>query len=59
MVTKRTFSISCPDCGAAMVLVRLLPNPNNPETEFHEFRCEVCDAFAVFTFKIKPKKPEE
>ena len=42
-----------------MVLVRLLPNPDNPETEFHEFRCEVCDAFAVFTFKIKPKKPEE
>jgi hypothetical protein len=53
MVTKRTASIPCPDCGAAMTLVRLFPNVDDPETELHEFRCEVCEAFAVFKFKVK------
>jgi hypothetical protein len=53
MVTKRTASIPCPDCGAAMTLVRLFPNVDDPETEFHEFRCEVCEAFAVFKFRVK------
>ena len=41
--------------GAAMVVVRAWPAPEDPEVELHMFKCEVCEAVDFFRFKARPQ----
>jgi len=38
-----------------MVLERIQPDPDDPNCERHEFRCEICAAEAFFKFRINAK----
>jgi hypothetical protein len=55
-VSKRSTTTQCIGCGAAMVLERIQPDPQDPDYERHEFRCEICAAEAFFKFKVAEKK---
>jgi hypothetical protein len=57
-VDKKTTTTQCVGCGAAMVLERIQPDPDDPERERHEFRCEICSGEAFFRFKVASKKTE-
>jgi hypothetical protein len=41
-VSKRATTTQCIGCGAAMVLERIQPDPDDGNCERHEFRCEIC-----------------
>lgn len=51
-VSKKATTTQCIGCGAAMVLERIQPDPDDALYERHEFRCEICAAEAFFKFKI-------
>jgi len=55
-VSKRATTTQCIGCGAAMVLERIQPDPDDSNYERHEFRCEICAAEAFFKFRIAPKE---
>lgn len=42
-----------------MVLERIQPDPDDPNCERHEFRCEICAAEAFFKFRIAAKKQRD
>jgi len=58
-VSKRATTTQCIGCGAAMVLERIQPDPQDASYECHEFRCEICAAEAFFKFKVAEKKSPE
>lgn len=51
MVGKRSATAVCGKCGAAMVIVKVEPSPDLPNSERHQFRCEICDETAWFNFE--------
>jgi DNA-directed RNA polymerase subunit RPC12/RpoP len=55
-ILKKTTTTQCIGCGAAMVLERIQPDPDDDRVERHEFRCEICGAEAFFKFKVAPNK---
>jgi len=54
-VTKKSTTEPCEKCGAAMVLFRVRPAADDPESELHDFRCEICGATATHRFKVRPQ----
>ena len=46
----------CLKCGAAMVVVKVQPAPDDPERELHMFRCEMCLETAFFRFPVRRTK---
>ena len=58
-VRMRDLTTPCARCGAAMVVVRAWPAPEEPKVELHMFKCEVCEAVDFFRFKARPEnKPD-
>ncbi|MEA3027270.1 MAG: hypothetical protein QOF91_2555, partial [Alphaproteobacteria bacterium] len=45
----------CEKCGAAMVIVRVWPMPEE-ESEVHMFRCEICANTAFFRTRLQPPR---
>jgi hypothetical protein len=54
-VIKTTTTEPCEKCGAAMVLVRIRPAADDPKSELHDFRCEICGATTTHRFKARPQ----
>ena len=54
-VRIRDLTTPCAKCGAAMVVVRAWPAPEDPKVELHMFKCEVCEAVDFFRFKARPE----
>jgi hypothetical protein len=55
-VRRKDATTPCEKCGAAMVIVRVWPLPDDQELELHMFRCEICSATAFFRFKKPSSK---
>ena len=51
-VRKRDATTVCEKCGAAMVIAKIEPSPDEPNVERHQFRCEICQATEWFRFEI-------
>ena len=49
-VRKKDATVPCEKCGAAMVIVKVWPAPDEKNVEIHMFRCEICEASAFFRF---------
>ena len=50
-VRRKDVTTPCKKCGAAMVVVRVWPLPDDQDVELHMFKCEICSASAFFRFK--------
>jgi hypothetical protein len=53
-VRRKDATMPCGKCGAAMVVVRVWPLPDDQDLEIHMFKCEICAATEFFRFK-KPR----
>ena len=53
---KTNATTVCDKCGAAMVIVRVEPSPDEANVELHLFRCEICGESASFKFESMPRK---
>ncbi len=53
---KTNATTVCDKCGAAMVIVRIEPSPDEAGVERHLFRCEICGETASFKFETTPQK---
>jgi hypothetical protein len=55
-VRKKNATTVCEKCGAAMVIAKIEPSPDEPNFERHQFRCEICDATEWFKFEVSPRE---
>ena len=55
-VRRKDVTTPCEKCGAAMVVVRVWPLPEDQDLELHMFKCEICSASAFFRFKKPVEK---
>ena len=53
---KTNATTVCDKCGAAMVIVKIEPSPDEAGVERHRFRCEICGETASFKFETPPHK---
>jgi predicted RNA-binding Zn-ribbon protein involved in translation (DUF1610 family) len=51
-VRKKDATTVCEKCGAAMVIAKIEPSPDEPDVERHQFRCEICGAAEWFRFEV-------
>jgi hypothetical protein len=53
MVEVRSKDVTkpCAKCGAAMVVVRVWPLPEDELRELHMFKCEFCETTEFYRFK--------
>lgn len=50
-VRRKDVTTPCEKCGAAMVVVRVWPLPDEKDLELHMFKCEICSHTAFYRFK--------
>jgi hypothetical protein len=49
--TARSITVPCAECGGAMALERVQPEPEHADVNLHEFRCEICNTTEFIRFK--------
>lgn len=50
-VRRKDVTVPCAKCGAAMVVMRVWPLPDDRDSEVHMFKCEICEATEFYRFK--------
>ena len=50
-VRRKDVTTPCAKCGAAMVVVRVWPTPEDANIELHMFKCEFCSEVMFYRFK--------
>jgi predicted RNA-binding Zn-ribbon protein involved in translation (DUF1610 family) len=53
---KTNATTVCDKCGAAMVIEKVEPSPDEPNVERHRFRCEICGEATWFRFETPVKE---
>ena len=55
--TVKSITIPCAECGGAMAIERVQPDPECADLNFHHFRCEICNTTEFLRFKKEGLKP--